>query len=104
MAASSASKRARIPKSFKVMGHTVTVKRIPPSRWKAGKQCAGWFDPKTLTIAICTGGAQTTQEQTFWHEVTHVIFFALNNPLYENEELVDQIGGLLHQIQSSMEQ
>ena len=27
----------------------------------------------------------------------HAVFYALNSPLYDNEELVDQIGGLLHQ-------
>lgn len=103
MAASERTRRARIPKSFKVMGHTITVRRIPKSRWKAGKNCVGYFDPASLTIAVCSGIAPSAQEQTFWHEVTHCVFFALNSPNYEDEELVDQIGSLLHQIVSSMD-
>ena len=95
--------RARIPKRFHLMGHTITVKRIPATRWKAGKACVGYFDPATLTIAVNSGIAATAQEQTFWHEVTHALFFALNSDLYENEQLVDQLGGLLHQVISSME-
>lgn len=103
MAARMSAKRAKIPKSFHVMGHTITVKRIPKNRWKAGKNCVGYFDPATLTIAVCSSIAASAQEQTFWHEVTHCILFALNSPAYENEEFVDQVGGLLHQIISSME-
>lgn len=103
MAASKRPRRANIPKQFQVMGHTITVKRIPKSRWKAGKNCVGYFDPAHLTIAVCSGFAPSAQEQTFWHEVTHCILFALNSPMYENEEFVDQVGGLLQQITSSME-
>ena len=103
MAASKRPRPANIPKQFQVMGHTITVKRIPKSRWKAGKNCVGYFDPAHLTIAVCSGFAPSAQEQTFWHEVTHCILFALNSPMYENEEFVDQVGGLLQQITSSME-
>ena len=103
MAASKRPRRANIPKQFQVMGHTIIVKRIPKSRWKAGKNCVGYFDPAHLTIAVCSGFAPSAQEQTFWHEVTHCILFALNSPMYENEEFVDQVGGLLQQITSSME-
>ena len=103
MAASKRPRRAKIPKKFQVMGHTITVKRIPQSRWKAGKTCVGYFDPAHLTIAVCSGMPASAQEQTFWHEVTHCILFALNSPMYEDEEFVDQVGGLLQQIISSME-
>jgi len=103
MAARKQAKRARIPKQFHLMGHTITVKRIPAARWKAGKDCVGYFDPATLTIAVCSSISASGQEQTFWHETVHAIFFALNSPLYENEELVDQIGSLLHQIVTSLE-
>lgn len=95
--------KARIPKRFHLMGHTITVKLIPRTRWKAGKNCVGYFDPASLTIAVCSSIAPTAQEQTFWHEVTHALFFALNSDLYEDEQLVDQLGGLLHQVISSME-
>jgi hypothetical protein len=103
MAASKQSRRPKIPKQFQIMGHTVIVKRIPSSKWKAGKNCIGYFNPANMTVAICSTAAASTQEHTFWHEVTHCILFALNSPSYENEEFVDQVGGLLHQIVTSME-
>jgi hypothetical protein len=103
MVASKRPRRANIPKQFQVMGHTITVKRIPKSRWKGGKNCVCYFDPAAMTIAVCSSMAASAQEQTFWHEVTHCILFALNSPKYEDEEFVDQVGGLLHQIISSME-
>lgn len=84
------------------MGHTITVRRVPPSKWKAG-DCVGYFDPARMLIAVCTGATASTQEQTFWHEVTHAILYCLGSPSYGNEEFVDQVGGLIHQIVSSSE-
>jgi hypothetical protein len=85
----------RIPSSFKLMGHTVTVDLIPPIKWKRKDAC-GWFDPNKLHIEVLKRPGTIT-EQTFLHELMHAVFYALNHPLYQNEELVDQIGGLLHQ-------
>lgn len=103
MAASVPTRRARIPRSFTIMGHTIEVRRIPRARWKAGKDCLGFFDPANMVIAVCSTACVTTQEHTFWHEVTHAIYYCLGSPEYANEEHVDQVGGLLHQIVSSME-
>ncbi len=77
------------------MGHTFTVNLIPPIQWKH-KGAVGWFDQNTLTIDVLKRPG-TISEQTFLHELMHAVFYVLNSPLYENEELVDQIGGLLHQ-------
>jgi len=85
----------RIPSSLRLMGHTITVQLIPPIKWKR-KGAVGWFDQNTLTIEVLKRPGTIT-EQTFLHELMHAVFFALNSPLYENEELVDQVGGLLHQ-------
>ena len=93
---------ARIPRRFKVMGHTVTVRRISKTKWRH-KDCVGYFDPQQMVIAVCTGSSKTTQEQCFWHEATHAMLYCLGSPHYSDEEFVDQLGGLLHQITSSME-
>ena len=85
----------RIPLSVKLMGHTIPVDLIPPIRWKR-KDAVGWFDHQTLRIEILKKPG-TMSEQTFFHELMHAVFYALNHPLYDDEELVDQIGGLLHQ-------
>lgn len=77
------------------MGHTINVELIPPIKWKYPK-AVGWFDTQNLTIKVLKRPGTIT-EQTFLHELMHAVFYALNNPLYENEELVDQVGGLLHQ-------
>jgi hypothetical protein len=84
-----------IPSTFRLMGHTFTVELIPPIRWKR-KGAVGWFDQNTLTLEVLKRPGTIT-EQTFLHEFMHAVFYVLNNPLYENEELVDQVGGLLHQ-------
>lgn len=84
------------------MGHTVTVSRLPPSKWTAGN-CVGFFDPHKMRISICSGAALSAQEHTFWHETVHVILYLLNSDLYEHERFVDQVGGLIHQITSSSE-
>lgn len=91
---------ARIPRRFQLMGHTITVRRVPKTQWKH-KDCVGFFDPSKMLIAVCTGTNASTQEQIFWHEATHAMFYCLGNPDYENEQLVDQIGGLIHQIVTS---
>jgi hypothetical protein len=92
--------KARIPRRFKVMGHTVTVRRLPLSRWKHA-DCVGYFDPQKMVIAICTASTVTAQEQCFWHEATHAMLYCLGSPDYANEALVDQLGGLIHQITST---
>ena len=82
------------------MGHTIAVKRLPLSRWKH-KDCVGYFDPQKMVIAICPASTVTAQEQTFWHEATHAMLYCLGSPDYANEALVDQLGGLIHQITST---
>ena len=84
------------------MGHTITVRRLPPSRWKMA-EAVGFFDPAKMVIGVCTGASVSTQEQVFWHEATHAILYCLGSPEYGDEEFVDQVGGLIHQIISSSE-
>jgi hypothetical protein len=90
-----------IPKSFDLMGHQVTVDVVPASRWKHGDGCIGMFSPQAMRIEIVDGLAQGTTEHTFWHEATHAMLYVLSSPHYQDEVLVDQLGGLLHQITQS---
>ena len=87
-----------IPKSFQILGHTIKVKitkNLP-------EDCDGLWRTKKQEIHILPVGENMTasnQEQTFWHEVMHVVFEVL---CYEehcsDEVLVDRIGQCLYQI------
>lgn len=87
----------RIPKSFKVLGHTVRVIVVPAGQWKA-KDCIGYFDPEHSRIVIRRQRPASLMHHTFWHEVVHVVLNAINHKLYADESFVDNMGGVLAQI------
>jgi hypothetical protein len=91
----------KIPSSFRLMGHKVTVEQIPPIKWKH-KDCVGIFKPQDLKIEIRKGKG-TGPAHTFAHELTHAILSALNHPLNDDEAFVDNFAGLLHQALSTAE-
>lgn len=100
----------RIPSSFKLAGHTLRIRRASPRRLRklAGGPAYGLFDANTLTIYVVTtnGGkiSESVVEQTFWHEFFHALYWTLGrNSMSDDEVLVDQCGGLLHQALSTME-
>ena len=99
---SSRSVKARIPTAFSLMGHRIRVRRIPPSKWKMA-DAVGYFDPARMSIGVCTGASVSTQEQAFWHEAMHAVLYCLGSPDYGNEQFVDQMGGLIHQLVTSAE-
>jgi hypothetical protein len=90
-----------IPRSFDLMGHQVAVEIVPASRWAHGEACIGIFSPQAMRIEIVDGLNQGTTEHTFWHEATHAMLHILSSPHYQDEVLVDQLGGLLHQMMQS---
>lgn len=94
--------KPRIPRAFELMGHRITVRRIPPSKWKMA-DAVGYFDPARMAIGLCTGASASTQEQAFWHEAMHAMLYCLGSPDYGNEQFVDQMGGLIHQLFVSSE-
>lgn len=91
----------RIPKSFRLMGHTITVTVIPRNRWTF-TDCVGFFDPTNNTISLMKQD-RSILLHTCWHEITHAILHAMNHKLYSNEAFVDQMGGLIAQILDSAE-
>ena len=84
------------------MGHSVSVRRVPKTRWKYADALA-YFDPSTMQIAICNGISTSALEQTFWHEATHAMLYVMGHDLYTNEEFVDTLSGLVHQIVTTAE-
>lgn len=89
----------RIPKSLKLMGHTVKVECLPPAKWKQ-KECVGYFSPRDMKIAVLKRPGTGT-EHAFTHELTHAMLYCMGHALYEDEQFVDTLGGLLHQAMNS---
>ena len=80
------------------MGHTIAVKITSDvsegndGEWKPNKQ-------EIRILPVSKDITASNQEQTFWHEVMHVIFDTLSYAEHnEDEILVDRIGQCLHQI------
>jgi hypothetical protein len=91
-----------IPKSFKLMGHTITVKVISKKEWKY-KDEWGWWDPSKNEILLVRQ-PRTQLSHSFWHECVHAILDMVGQTkLSADERLVDQIGGLLAQIMDTAE-
>ena len=86
----------RIPSSYRLMAHTIKVKRIPPCRWKDEKT-VGLFSTEHKRIEI-RDTCDTLTEHVFLHELTHSILDAMGHPLNRREDFVDQFSGLLHQV------
>lgn len=91
----------RIPKSFKLMGHTITVQVIHRSNWEI-EEASGYFDPDKNEILLLRQ-PRTIVLHTFYHEVTHAILYVMGHKLYGNESFVDQVGGLLAQLMDTAE-
>ena len=91
----------QIPRSFELMGHVVVVEVVPPARWVHGEDAIGIFEPQRMRIEIVGGLSHSAEAHTYWHEATHAMLYVLSSEHYSNEALVDQLGGLIHQIIST---
>lgn len=98
----------RIPKSFKLFGHTLTVEVVPKSRWMervaeitqqedGGAECVGLFDPMSNAIYLLKQSPSQLRH-SLWHEITHAILYYLNHKLYSNEQFVDTVAGCIGQV------
>lgn len=95
-----------IPKRFQLFGFTFKVlrKSLKQLKARAGGDCYGLFIPDSTEIWVCKSPEcpQALCEQTFWHELTHALFYVSTKPkLGQDETLVDQLGYLLHQFSVS---
>ena len=91
----------RIPKSFQLMGHTITVQLVDKKDWKYEDDLAYW-DPDKNQISIMRQ-SRTQLRHTFWHETMHAVLDAMSHKLARDEQFVDQVGGLLAQIMDTAE-
>lgn len=98
----------RIPKKFKLLGHTIEV---VIERDLANKtDCLGETRYRYNQIALQPISSEerkrsnTSFEQVFLHEVTHWILHTMHETdLSNNEKFVEQFSGLLHQVLTTME-
>ena len=93
-----------IPAQFKLAGHTITVRVVPPSKWRHGKENVGMWLPDIYRIDILSTAKGTNRQQIFCHELIHALLdVAGHTDLSHQEDLVDRLGHLLQQALSSME-
>ena len=92
-----------IPKSFKLGGHTIKVVNIPIKRWDYGEQVLAMWIPNDARIEMRGDLTGTHRQQVFLHEAVHAILD--NCSYYElsgNEEFVDRVSTMLHQMLTTM--
>lgn len=105
----------RIPKRFKLLGHTIEVvenKRLAHDHNWNGAACYDETRIELLPISEQHPFSMTKHEQTFCHELSHFLLYhagaAINHELggkyvHQNEEFVDLLGSLIHQALTTME-
>lgn len=105
----------RIPKRFKLLGQTIEVvenPRLLPDNGFQGAACYRETKIELLPITEATPAHPSSQEQTFCHELMHFLLRAGGGPvnchlggkfLHQNEEFVELMGCLLHQVLTTME-
>jgi hypothetical protein len=89
----------RIPKRFKLHGHTLEVKVV------SGSDMAdhGMYEPDKELITV-RKSTPAMQEHSWLHELTHAILLAMGkDKLYADEGFVDSFSALLHQALTSAE-
>lgn len=85
-----------IPKSYKLLGHTVTVHVVPEEDWKH-QDCVGLYEPHRHRILIRGDLTDSLKLHTLYHEMVHSWLTALGHELNDDEKFVDMLGGMMHQ-------
>lgn len=89
----------QIPSSYRLMAHTIRVKRVPVARWEDEK-CVGQFSTERKEILV-RDSHDTLTWHIFAHELVHSILDAMGHRLNKDEAFVDSFSGLLHQALST---
>ena len=90
-----------IPRSFKILGHTITVELVDDlvEKHKAYGLCL--YHEHRILLQVPTEDLKITPShllQTFWHEYFHMALYSLGHQtLADDEALVDQLGQVVHQ-------
>ena len=91
-----------IPKRFSILGYTVTGE--PTTKLRLANGAVGMADYDHLRILLQENTIEYPRiranvEQTYLHEVLHWIFHCAHRyDLGEDEDLIDVLAGLLHQV------
>jgi hypothetical protein len=85
----------RIPSSFKLMAHTITVHVIPKSEWEY-EDSLGFWDPEKNEILLLKQ-SRSQLRHCFWHEVMHAVLDLMSHRQARDEAFVDQVSGLISQ-------
>lgn len=97
----------RIPKSFQIMGHTVKVSVINARDWATlSETCplmtgaVGIYNDSAQLILI-KKAPRSQMMHTLYHEIMHAALHYMGHKLWDNEQFVDQLGGLMAQVEAS---
>lgn len=97
----------KIPKQFDIMGHTIKVCVINARDWEtlsasypALVDTVGLYSGEVQLIII-KKAPQSIMLHTLYHEIMHAALHIMGHRLWENEKFVDQLGGILAQIETS---
>lgn len=97
----------KIPRSFKIMGHTIVVEYDKLLINKDDSRGVADFRINKIILQPNVEGnalPRTAIEQTFLHELIHWICYKIGrNDLKDDETFVDSFSGLLHQALITME-
>jgi hypothetical protein len=94
----------RVPRQFKLLGHTITVRVVSKRDWESlADECDDmeeddmgyWMPDQNLIVLKRLPRSQLLH--TLYHELTHAILYYMGDPLWRDEDFVDQFGGLLAQ-------
>ena len=85
----------KIPKSVKLMGHTITVEVVNKKDWDVEGAVAIWI-PDEYRIRLMRQ-PRARLAHAYLHELTHATLDAMGHKLSRNESFVDLFSGLLSQ-------
>ncbi len=87
-----------IPRRFDLFGRTVRVRKAK-KRSFVDADTYGHWDSSKFEIVIQEGLNPDVEAQTFYHEFMHAALDALGySDLSSNEQFVDQMGSMIHQM------
>ncbi len=96
-------RRDGIPRTFKLMGHTIKVRVVPISRWRH-KDAVGIYFPEKYRIDVKAVQPESHRQQIFCHEYAHaLLILAGRDDLSADEKLVDTLGHLPQQSLTTFE-
>lgn len=97
----------RIPKRFKLLGHTVDVMEDPSRMYESRAYGSCSYEAKWIKLVPPSPSHPVTQgsvEHTFMHELVHMCLYHTEHAeLNENDAFVDLLAGLLHQALTTAE-